>query len=132
MGEVRRVRVSLTGRALVGRHTTRVGVVTSDGRLTWVIVPTEFVTEEPRPWEPGDGDTRCQICGHEYEPWFTDNWLWNTVMGGDPLGGDPGGCLCPRCFADRASRCYSDVVWRFIPEWSGKAPLMDFPARDGT
>lgn len=84
--------------------------------------------EDRRPWRPGDGDTRCQGCGFRYQPWFTDNWLWNTVMGGDEFNGDPGGYLCPRCFANKAAEKHPNLVWRFIPEWSGKAPLMDFPA----
>lgn len=71
-----------------------------------------------REWVPEDGDTRCQECGHAYQPWFTDNPLWNEVMGGNAGGGDPGGCLCPRCFADRAERVFPGIVWRVIPEQS--------------
>lgn len=94
------------------------------------VKPKDFASADAindrRHWRPEDGDTRCQECGFPYHPWFTDNWLWNTVMGGTEHTGDPGGSLCPRCFADRAAKQHPNLVWRFIPEWSGRAPLMDF------
>jgi len=71
-----------------------------------------------RDWQPGDADTRCQRCGHKYEPWFTDNWLWNRVVGGSGTGYDPGGYLCSRCFAIQAGDIWPNLVWRFVPEWS--------------
>ena len=83
-----------------------------------------------REWTPEDGDTRCQRCGRAYQPWFTDNPLWNEVMGGSAYGGDPGGCLCSTCFADVAERLFPGLVWRFIPEWSGRAAPMDWPTAD--
>lgn len=85
---------------------------------------------QARPWRPSDGDSRCQECGHEYEPWFTDNSLWNEVMGGSAYGGDPGGYLCPRCFAIRARDTFPRLVWRFIPQWNGRAEAMDWPTAD--
>lgn len=74
-----------------------------------------------RSWQPGDGDTRCQNCGHTYQPWFTDNRLWNAVMGGPEATDDPGGYLCPSCFADRATTRNPRLIWRFYPERSNAA-----------
>lgn len=70
---------------------------------------------EARPWRPEDGDGRCQACGMEYVPWFTDNALWNAVMGGPDATEDPGGYLCPRCFAQRADSAGHRAVWDFRP-----------------
>lgn len=90
----------------------------------------DYNIDDARPWQSGDGDTRCQGCGHTYQPWFTDNPLWNEVMGGSAYAGDPGGYLCPRCFAERTETVFPGIVWRFIPEWSGRAAPMDWPAAD--
>lgn len=67
-----------------------------------------------RPWKPSDGDSRCQECGMAYEPWVTNDRLWNRVMGGGETSYDPGGYLCPRCFAVRAARHVK--VWHFEAE----------------
>jgi hypothetical protein len=74
--------------------------------------------------------TACEDCSREYRPWFTDNHLWNSITSGDQHAtADPGGQLCLGCFTTLAV----DVpMWRLIPEWSGRAPLMDFPARGGS
>lgn len=74
--------------------------------------------DEIRPWRKGDGDSRCQECGRTYVPWFTDNWLWNHVIGGPSETSDPGGYLCPRCFMVRAEQVYPTLIWRVFPEWS--------------
>jgi hypothetical protein len=71
-----------------------------------------------RPCRPGDGDSRCQECGHTCVPWFTDNWLWNHVVGGPACTDDPGGYLCPQCFMVRAEAAFPGLVWRLFPEWS--------------
>lgn len=71
-------------------------------------------------WKPGDGDTKCQDCHQPYQPWFTDNWIWNLVMGGPEAESDPGGYACPRCFAIRFEKVFANQVWRFIPEWTPK------------
>lgn len=63
---------------------------------------------EQREWRPEDGDTRCQECGFAYEPWVTNDRLWNRVMGG------PNGYLCPRCFGVRAAAHVK--VWHFEAE----------------
>lgn len=86
--------------------------------------------EAVRAWRPEDGDTRCQDCGHANLPWFTDNSLWNEVMGGSAYEGDPGGYLCSRCFAVRADAIFPRIVWRFIPQWNGRAEAMDWPTAD--
>ena len=86
-------------------------------------------------WQPSDGDTKCQQCHEPNGAWFADNELWNAVVSdrvADWLAGevlpqnDPGGCLCPRCFMLLAAERGVDVVWRLMPEWSGRAHLMNF------
>lgn len=76
-------------------------------------------------------DGVCDECDQSYVPWFTDNSLWNEVMGGSAyLDGDPGGFLCPRCFALRAEGTFPGLVWRVIPQWNGRAERMDWPIAD--
>lgn len=60
---------------------------------------------------------RCPECGTDYPAWFTDNPLWNTVLGGPTAMDDPGGMLCPLCFAKKAETVHGPIVWRFIPVW---------------
>lgn len=60
----------------------------------------------------------CQDCGRTYEEWFTDDVLWNRVMGGDGTADDPGGLLCPLCFTECAAQDYPGIVWRVIPKWT--------------
>ena len=62
-------------------------------------------------------DGPCDSCLKTYPAWFTDNTLWNQVMGGRACIDDPGGLLCPRCFMLRAERTFSKIVWRVIPTW---------------
>lgn len=50
-----------------------------------------------RPWQPSDGDTRCQRCGGANPVWRTNNALWNEVIGGNPEREAPG-IVCPTCF----------------------------------
>jgi hypothetical protein len=80
--------------------------------------PLRRPDDEIRPWRPEDGDSRCQECERTYVPWFTDNWLWNHVMGGPNCTSDPGGYLCPRCFMVRVEQVSPGLVWRLFPEWS--------------
>ena len=105
------------------------------GELRALIADHEWAN---RLWEPSDGDTKCQECNRPNGAWFADNEVWNAVMSdrvaewldGDVVeGGDPGGCLCPPCFIRRADRAGIHTVWRLIPEWSGRALLMDHPAQ---
>ena len=90
------------------------------------------MTDVLRRWRPEDGDTRCQHCSYEYQPWFTDNSLWNEVMGGSDCDGDPGGFLCPRCFTEAAEWVHPGLMWRVIPQWNRRAELMDWPASEIT
>lgn len=59
-----------------------------------------------RPWglpEESRGDGPCMDCGTFDTPvWFTDNVLWNRIVGGSGTMYDPGGLLCPTCFIRRA------------------------------
>lgn len=89
-----------------------------------------MAVHDVREWRPEDGDTRCQECGQTYRPWFTDNSLWNEVMGGSAYDGDPGGFLCSRCFTTRAENIFQGLVWRVIPQWNGRAEAMDWPIAD--
>lgn len=59
----------------------------------------------------GDECTRCMDCQQPYAVWFADNDVWNLVMGGPGCKGDPGGMLCPRCFALRAETVYALPIW---------------------
>lgn len=55
----------------------------------------------------------CDECRQPYAPWFTDNAVWNYVVGGPAATDDPGGMLCPRCFTLRAESKYGfPPVWR--------------------
>lgn len=95
----------------------------TDEQTTVITIEVERLAElianryaDVRPWAPGDGDTRCQDCGHTYDPWFTAHRLWNEVMSGDPdAPADPGGYLCPRCFATRVEAVLPGLIWRFVP-----------------
>lgn len=88
-------------------------------------------TEEIREWRPEDGSAWCQDCGRANQSWFTDNGLWNEVMGGSAYDGDPGGCLCARCFMIRAEEGnFPGLTWRVIPQWNGRAEAMDWPIAD--
>lgn len=48
------------------------------------------------------GDRICSDCGADNPPWFADNELWNSVMGGPDCKDDPGGVVCPTCFVVRS------------------------------
>lgn len=74
-------------------------------------------TCDVREWVPADGDSRCEDCHHAYRPWFTDNVLWNQVMGGEGAMDDPGGNLCPACFMRRTEAQHGFIVWRVVPTW---------------
>lgn len=64
------------------------------------------------------GDGPCQDCGGENVCWFTDNVLWNTVMGGPDQHDDPGGIVCVTCFVVRAHAAgLNPPAWRLLAEW---------------
>lgn len=64
------------------------------------------------------GDGPCQDCGGENIRWFTDNVLWNEVLGGPEARDDPGGLLCPQCFIKRVDAAgLEPSAWRLLPEW---------------
>lgn len=105
-----------------------------NGKIEGVKLAASYLVEgeriaDSRPWRRGDGDSRCQSCGHAYAPWFTDNALWNRVTGGPGANDDPGGCLCPRCFIQRAEDVFP-FVWRLVPEWTGALTRV-LPPTDG-
>lgn len=60
-----------------------------------VVHPNRDDERDIRPWQPGDGDKRCQSCGAPNIIWYTDHDLWNRVMPDD-------GVLCIGCFIHRA------------------------------
>lgn len=65
------------------------------------------------------GDGPCKDCGTlDNIVWFTDNVLWNEVVGGPGTMDDPGGLLCILCFVKRtdAARLWPSA-WRLLPEW---------------
>lgn len=41
----------------------------------------------------------CEKCGQKHAIWFTDNALWNEVIGREPHH-----FLCPTCFTDIAEK----------------------------
>jgi len=65
------------------------------------------------------GDGPCQDCGTLNNiVWFTENVLWNEVMGDPGTMGDPGGIVCISCFIRRVDRTgLAPTGWRLIPEW---------------
>ncbi len=88
------------------------------------------MSEDVREWRPEDGSTRCQDCGRVNQSWFTDNSLWNEVMGSSAYDRDPGGSLCARCFMIRAETTFPGLMWRVIPQWNGRAEQMSWPIAD--
>ncbi len=58
------------------------------------------------------GDLVCQECGGDNPIWFTDNDVWNRVMGGPDQRDDPGGVLCPPCFIAAAERVHGQRAWK--------------------
>lgn len=102
---------------------THGGVASLDGetcslvaRIVRAAAPAVLREHGSQPWQPSDGDTRCQECGHGYVAWFTDSDLWNLVMGGPHCASDPGGCLCSTCFTLRAETVLERPVWHMILE----------------
>ncbi len=49
------------------------------------------------PWEPADGDSKCQMCSRPNAVWWVQSEVWNAVMGSEA------GILCPSCFIVRAN-----------------------------
>lgn len=72
-----------------------------------------------RAHQPGDGDTRCQVCGRANPMWFADNEIWNLVVGGPDAKGDPGGVLCPCCFIYAAQAQNIRVAWHLTLDAQG-------------
>lgn len=64
--------------------------------------------------ETRGGDGPCEDCGLRYPPWSAPNEVWNLVMGGPDATDDPGGLLCPTCFAVRAERAGQQRIWRIV------------------
>ncbi len=64
-----------------------------------------------RPWQPSDGDRRCQQCGMPNSCWWVEHKIWNAVMGGD------GGILCSNCFMLEARDVgvYRQGAWQLYP-----------------
>lgn len=61
----------------------------------------------------------CQRCAGANVVWFTDNELWNRVIG-------ESGILCPSCFVQMAEAKGINTAWKLTPE-SPTTP----PRRDG-
>lgn len=68
--------------------------------------------------ETRGGDGPCEDCGKPYPPWSAPNEVWNVVLGGPDANDDPGGMLCPTCFAVRAERAGHAHIWRLVPRVS--------------
>lgn len=89
------------------------------------------VPDESKEGGEHHGDGPCMDCGGlNLVVWFTDNVLWNDVVGGPGTTDDPGGLLCIPCFVRRAERRYAMNGWRLVPEWPWPARWME-PARGG-
>ncbi len=59
------------------------------------------------------GDNPCQDCKSEKNiVWFTDNVLWNIIMGKDRMK-----IYCIFCFTARAEMKYKITGWRLLPEF---------------
>ena len=59
------------------------------------------------------GDTPCSKCGTTNNPvWFTDNSIWNEVMGSDKHK-----ILCVNCFISKAEKQYDITGWKILPEF---------------
>lgn len=67
----------------------------------------------PTTLDPATGDLVCGDCGRDNPVWFAPNDLWNLVMGGPDAKEDPGGILCPTCFAHRAETAFPNAIWSF-------------------
>jgi len=68
------------------------------------VVPNRDGDTEVRAWRPGDGDLRCQRCGHPNVVWYADNETWNQVMPDD-------GVLCILCFIAKAETIHGVQAW---------------------
>ncbi len=66
-----------------------------------------------------DGDAPCADCGaKENMIWFTDNVIWNAVMGENIVHEEARGkIICPPCFVRRAQLVFNPTGWRLIPEF---------------
>ena len=89
--------------------------VAVDAIQQWVAhYRAEMAADETR-----GGDGPCQDCGQPYPPWSAPNEVWNRIMGGPEADDDPGGMLCPTCFAVRAERAGQRHIWRLVPRVPG-------------
>lgn len=57
------------------------------------------------PWEPDDGDRKCQEPARIGSVALAEHAVWNEVMPDD-------GVLCPTCFLLRADKQMGGAVWR--------------------
>lgn len=58
------------------------------------------------------GDLPCADCGTEDNiVWFTDNLIWNHV-----IGRETSPILCINCFVIRAEKKIKCTGWKLIPE----------------
>lgn len=65
------------------------------------------------------GDGPCHDCEtRDNIVWFTENVVWNAVMGGPGTLDDPGGIVCINCFIKRADAAgLRPTGWFLMAEW---------------
>ncbi|WP_155738154.1 hypothetical protein [Sphingobium yanoikuyae] len=68
-----------------------------------------MTSTEPAPAQPVAGAAkaeRCRCCGHENMSWYAPSPLWNAVMRGGDINGDPiyEDIVCAACFISIASK----------------------------
>lgn len=64
-------------------------------RVLSPVHPHEIVIQRERGWVDFHPETYCHRCGQRnLKAWYTDNSLWNQVMG------DYRGIVCPQCFTE--------------------------------
>lgn len=59
---------------------------------------------------------RCGRCERRSFMWAAPSPLWNYVMRGNDINGDPlyGDLVCMSCFADLADLVLPDLTWRLV------------------
>lgn len=66
---------------------------------------------------------QCRKCGGDNPSWFAPSPLWNYVMRGNDIDGDPlfRDMVCIRCFIELAQRAGLSGAWRLTidPEPDG-------------
>ena len=119
------------GRALIRALREDDGVIAPtsfvDSAIAWIAhIEREAALAAPAPVTSAEldarlrGDGPCQDCGTpDNIVWFTDNTVWNRVMGGPGTTDDPGGIVCVTCFVKRADAAGLDPTgWQLTPEWA--------------